>query len=513
MTTINDEDNIFLNDPLLNILGSNQLSSQNSDIAERITIEKLDVDRIHKDPNNFYNENDTDEDVELLAGNMVATGCSTKIQPIVVIRMGPSDEQQNEYMIMAGEKRYRAVTEDLKWKTVECVVFPYDTPESVKAAVRHGTNLTTRQYTPEQLFRGYLALARQSEKDNNPALKNYLNISKKRMAQFEKIMNNVKKEDLDKFEKGEVSFSDLKSAVDAQKAEEARQLRINEAYRVYAQKQENAEEKLYINYDKKIIIYVDENQNTYAGQQKTVYGVKEVNYDNRLPSSWVRSRELPNCEDRKTMQLFLDKYAACHGYEETTEEEYLTLIRKKEELFNKDDSSKSKTKQNSDNKKNVAFPPIAVSSDTIDSATSEDMSISSEEKRKLMEQYSDYSEETTSNIDEKKQGNKLSGNSNQANAQEVESAPKNNSEDDVQLNLFKNRYALDLLFEGIDIHTSEKKLGHLVKSKDNRCFILIDKANVDDEMECENDGTLYKLSCIAYEVKPETVFVYSKNNF
>lgn len=487
-----DEYDIFAYDPIFD--ENNIGDTSNTDI----TLETLDVDRVILNPDNTrYNKRDKSEDLEEFAENIRAQGLQN---PIVVKRLGPEGTNDyNQYMVLSGERRYRAITEYLGWKTAEFRVYPYDISKGLEAIILDGSNLCQRVCSTEELFNGYLNLTKNT-KDSAEYAKLH-NLSRNKVKMFERIIKNTSEEDLKKYQEGEISFNDIKSLVDAQLAVKAQQQRVNEYKSTYAKNQNNVGSKMYIDYDLTRIFYVD-----CKNSKKSIYGVKEHNYDSKMPPIWIRSEELPLSNSREEMQLFLDVFAEVNHYEELTDEEYLTLMNKREKLYDGKDKDKPDKKENRFQKN--SFPNIVISPDSIDSDTSEDVSISEEERQNLAAEYQNGSDYTNDSDELKDEQTSASSDINKTQSSRKE---KHNitvkKPDSIQMDLLKNKYALSVSFVGIDIENGQQRIGRLLMNDENRCFIVESKNDI-RILDAEHENPLI-LSVEVFEVEPESVLIQS----
>ena len=109
--------------------------------------ENVPVDFIHLAESNVYNENDTDESIKELADNIEACGL---LHPIAVHKISSYN-----YQIISGERRYRAITEYLHWKSIPCMVFEGLSKDSAQLKL-YMANLAVREYTSGQRFKYYI---------------------------------------------------------------------------------------------------------------------------------------------------------------------------------------------------------------------------------------------------------------------------------------------------------------------------------------------------------------------
>lgn len=84
---------------------------QNAEIAQD---KLIDVSFIDFAPQNTFAADDTDESIRELADSIELLGL---LEPLVVVR------DNDRYTLIAGERRYKAITQCLHWSTVPCRVF------------------------------------------------------------------------------------------------------------------------------------------------------------------------------------------------------------------------------------------------------------------------------------------------------------------------------------------------------------------------------------------------------
>lgn len=104
--------------------------------------EQIYCEDIHLNPKNTFNEKDDDETIEELAESIKAVGL---LHPIVV-----NKKNDDYYEIISGERRYRAITKYIHWRTIPCMVFD-NISEDVAQLKLFIANLAVRDYTPQQM--------------------------------------------------------------------------------------------------------------------------------------------------------------------------------------------------------------------------------------------------------------------------------------------------------------------------------------------------------------------------
>lgn len=117
--------------------------------------ENVPVDFIRLADKNIYNENDSDDSIKELADNIEACGL---LHPITVNKISAEN-----YQIISGERRFRAITEHLHWKSIPCMVFDNLSSEAAQLKLCMA-NLAVREYTASQKYKFYLEVKALLEK-------------------------------------------------------------------------------------------------------------------------------------------------------------------------------------------------------------------------------------------------------------------------------------------------------------------------------------------------------------
>jgi len=168
--------------------------------------ENVPVDFIVLADKNIYNESDNDESIKELADNIEACGL---LHPITVNKIGTE-----KYQIISGERRFRAITEHLHWKSVPCMVFEGLSDEAAQLKLCMA-NLAVREYTTSQKYKFYLEVKALLEKMKasgeyqgglQKGIAAILNVTErqvKKYYQLEKLPEEIQKDVLD----GKVSIN------------------------------------------------------------------------------------------------------------------------------------------------------------------------------------------------------------------------------------------------------------------------------------------------------------------
>ena len=149
--------------------------------------ENVPVDFIVLADKNIYNESDNDESIKELADNIEACGL---LHPITVNKIGAE-----KYQIISGERRFRAITEYLHWKSVPCMVFEDLSSEAAQLKLCMA-NLAVREYTTSQKYKFYLEVKALLEKMKasgeykgglQKGIAEILNVTKRQVARYSSI--------------------------------------------------------------------------------------------------------------------------------------------------------------------------------------------------------------------------------------------------------------------------------------------------------------------------------------
>lgn len=170
--------------------------------------ENVQTDLIHPAKNNPYALDDTPESILELAEDIRTNGL---IAPLAVNKVSEDD-----YQLISGERRYKAITEHLHWKTIPCMVYDHISPFSA-ALKLHSANLSVRDYTTEQKLRFYeetnrlLRAMKESGEYLGPIQKGIaelLGVSDRQVRKYKLISENLSEETKQAVIRGDVSIND-----------------------------------------------------------------------------------------------------------------------------------------------------------------------------------------------------------------------------------------------------------------------------------------------------------------
>ncbi len=126
-----------------------QLNRVENENSENITLSRpmsLHRSELILNPNNTAATNDTKESIEQLADSISASGL---IHPITVNKLG-----EHKYMILSGERRYKAITTFLEWEYIPCTVYE-NLDNDMVSVVTVQANLQAREYSAADKLRLY----------------------------------------------------------------------------------------------------------------------------------------------------------------------------------------------------------------------------------------------------------------------------------------------------------------------------------------------------------------------
>lgn len=96
---------------------------------------------------NCYADKDTEEELHALAMSIQTNGL---INPVTLNKIS-----ETEYQMIAGEKRYKAITRYLNWDTIPSTVYEHLSPNAAQLML-HTANLDVREYTAGQKLQFYI---------------------------------------------------------------------------------------------------------------------------------------------------------------------------------------------------------------------------------------------------------------------------------------------------------------------------------------------------------------------
>lgn len=180
--------------------------------------ENVQTDLIHPAKNNPYASDDTPESILELAEDIRTNGL---IAPLAVNKISDDD-----YQLISGERRYKAIMEHLHWKTIPCMVYDHISPFSA-ALKLHSANLSVRDYTTEQKLLFYeetnrlLHAMKESGEYLGPIQKGIaelLGVSDRQVRKYKLISENLPEEAKQAVIRGDVSINDACRSIPSKSA-------------------------------------------------------------------------------------------------------------------------------------------------------------------------------------------------------------------------------------------------------------------------------------------------------
>lgn len=191
------------------------------DLALSSYSDRIEPNNIKLAENNPYSLNDTDENIRELATSISAVGL---LHPLVVRQL-----DENNYQLISGERRYKAITKHLNWRTIPCTVY-YDISDEQAQLMLHDANLSTREYTPQEklvfypqieecinrmIDSGTLKGAKQK------AMADLLHISDRQIRKYKTIRENLSEKEIHEVETGDLSVNAAYEKAKEVKSEES----------------------------------------------------------------------------------------------------------------------------------------------------------------------------------------------------------------------------------------------------------------------------------------------------
>lgn len=195
--------------------GLNSVKSITENLDTTSHSENVPAELIFPAEDNPYAEDDTPESLNALAENIRTNGL---ISPLAVNKISP-----DEYRLISGERRYKAITQYLHWKTIPCMVYDHISPNSAQLKL-HAANLEVREYSTEQKLRFYtetnklLHSMKESGEYTGPIQKGVaelLGVSDRQVRKYQTITEKLSSEQQQAVIRGEVSINEASRSVTA----------------------------------------------------------------------------------------------------------------------------------------------------------------------------------------------------------------------------------------------------------------------------------------------------------
>lgn len=187
--------------------GLNAVQNIKDKLQEVSTYTYVDPDYIYFSADNPYSDNDTAEEIYDLALSIDALGL---INPITL-----NKKSDTEYVLISGEKRYKAITTHLHWKTIPATVFEGISDEKAQLML-HEANLAVRQYTNEEKLTYYLKAKTYVERliekgeykgGRQKKIANMLGVTTRQVRTYDTITEHLSSDDIDKVTSGVMSMN------------------------------------------------------------------------------------------------------------------------------------------------------------------------------------------------------------------------------------------------------------------------------------------------------------------
>ncbi len=149
------------------------------------------VGEIFFNPKNTAAKNDTSEQIKDLADSIATGGL---IHPLTV-----NKTSSGRYMLLSGERRYRAITEHLSWTSVPCNVY-HNLSDDMAAMITVIANMQVREYTVSDRLELYeqLSTALQNLKQAGKykggigrGIAQILQVSERQVSAYKQICENI----------------------------------------------------------------------------------------------------------------------------------------------------------------------------------------------------------------------------------------------------------------------------------------------------------------------------------
>lgn len=188
--------------------GMDKVKSITESLSNISHAENVPIDCIKPAANNPYASNDTDESLRELAMSIQANGL---INPITLNKV-----TNTEYQIISGERRYKAITRHLPWKSIPCTVFDHISYNAAQLKL-HIANLDVREYTTSQKLQFYQETDRllRSMKESGEftgaiqqGVAELLGVSDRQVRKYKTIIENLSIEQQQAIIDGIISIND-----------------------------------------------------------------------------------------------------------------------------------------------------------------------------------------------------------------------------------------------------------------------------------------------------------------
>lgn len=180
----------------------------------------IEADLIDYAEKNSYASEDTDESIRELAEQIEVVGL---LHPLGVIKNG------SRYTLFSGERRYRAITQYLKWSKIPCRVFENLSPNKAQLMLHIANG--SREYSPAkklELYEEYHGLLQQMKAAGEftgplqEGIANLLNVSSRQVRTYRMMAEQLTPQEKEGIKSGTLPFSDAKATASTRAEVEAK---------------------------------------------------------------------------------------------------------------------------------------------------------------------------------------------------------------------------------------------------------------------------------------------------
>ena len=180
----------------------NSVTASGEKLTTLAHFEEVSVDYITPAKNNVCAKKDTAESIQELADSIAATGL---IHDWTVNKIS-----ETEYHLISGERRFRAVTKILQWKTIPCRVYEHMSDDNAQLMLLEA-NLQVRHYSDGELLDFYkeaeAIIERMQVKAPQQALAALLGKSTRQIRKYQAISETLSQDEQKAIANGTMSLN------------------------------------------------------------------------------------------------------------------------------------------------------------------------------------------------------------------------------------------------------------------------------------------------------------------
>ena len=180
----------------------NSVTASGEKLTTLAHFEEVSVDYIIPAKNNVCAKKDTAESIQELADSIAATGL---IHDWTVNKIS-----ETEYHLISGERRFRAVTEILQWRTIPCRVYEHMSDDNAQLMLLEA-NLQVRHYSDGELLDFYkeaeAIIERMQVKAPQQALAALLGKSTRQIRKYQAISETLSQDEQKAIANGTMSLN------------------------------------------------------------------------------------------------------------------------------------------------------------------------------------------------------------------------------------------------------------------------------------------------------------------